>query len=441
MHVPAIRLRVLGLFAILLLAFVASPAAPAGARTLDSAPAPPPAAVGDPISPGIWRLIGNEPTGPLDDLEPLKQLIGNATVVGLGETIHTSGGYYRMKHRLFRFLVERAGFRVFAFETPWTNAEQVADYVRTCNGDPVEAITGLFGVWQSTETADLVRWMCEWNRTHPKAKDKLVFTGFDIQQPEIDGPRLIGFLQRIGVAADSPWIAAVEACEAVTVDHYPTPVPETPHQQCLAGLGEIEAHLQRNARAIQRRTSKVDYQIALLRLVGLRAWENEAYNFTRSGADSYTARDEGMAYAFRTLRALRFPKAKVAIWAHNSHISRAPHPLNRGLPMGSFLAAALGESYFNVGLDAREVGTDWPGVACGWENIPGQGSVEAVLHGTGEDALLLDLDFPGAAEPLLTPGVVYELGARRMVPREHFDALVYVETSPAMTPTRWEPCQ
>ena len=80
---------------------------------------------GYPVQPGVWRLPhGNDPTLPLDDLEPLRQVIGNASVVGLGETIHTSGGYYRMKHRAFRFLVERMGFRVFAFESPWENAEK-----------------------------------------------------------------------------------------------------------------------------------------------------------------------------------------------------------------------------------------------------------------------------------------------------------------------------
>jgi erythromycin esterase-like protein len=61
-----------------------------------------------------------------DGLEPLKGIIGKASVVGLGESIHTSGGFYRMKHRVFRFLVEKMGFRAFAIESPWIAADQVA---------------------------------------------------------------------------------------------------------------------------------------------------------------------------------------------------------------------------------------------------------------------------------------------------------------------------
>ena len=68
-------------------------------------PKPPPPQ-GFPILPGIYRLHGSTPGLPQDDLEPLRQIIGNARIVSLGESVHTSGGYYEMKHRAFRFLVE-----------------------------------------------------------------------------------------------------------------------------------------------------------------------------------------------------------------------------------------------------------------------------------------------------------------------------------------------
>src|SRR5687767_6178192 len=69
---------------------------------------------GFPILPGVYRLHGSDPSLLKDDLEPLRQIIGKATIVSLGESFHTSGGYYDMKHRLFRFLVEEMGFRAFA---------------------------------------------------------------------------------------------------------------------------------------------------------------------------------------------------------------------------------------------------------------------------------------------------------------------------------------
>jgi hypothetical protein len=80
---------------------------------------------------GAWPLSGDDPNlGSKADLEPLRALIGDATVAGFGESYHTSGGFYRMKHRIFRFLVQEMGFRAFAMETNWQGAERAAAYVQ-----------------------------------------------------------------------------------------------------------------------------------------------------------------------------------------------------------------------------------------------------------------------------------------------------------------------
>lgn len=417
-------------------------AVPAGAQEPDLEPgteaARRPRPVGNPVMPGVWRLEGNDPSLPHADLEPLRQMIGKAKVVGLGETVHTSGGYYRMKHRVFRFLVEQMGFRVFAFESPWENAEAVARYVASCEGSARDAIVvGPFGVWASQETRDLVQWMCDWNRTHRKPKDKLHFFGFDIQQPEDDGPALIAFLQRIGVPGDDPRIAGIRKCEGVEVDHFPARIPEADHQQCIEALDGVGELFAREGQTIIQQTSKVDFEWAKIRQVGLRAWEFEIWY---EDGRSYSARDEGMAYAFQAIRGLRFPKARVAVWAHNSHISKAPRPGDNGIPMGMHLASALGKSYINLGLAAHDVSIDWPGIGCGPVDLLGN-SIEQLLQDLGHGDLLVDLDVPGVQPPLLSPGTFVRLGNRLMVPRDHFDGLLYLEVSPRMVPLRWAPCQ
>jgi erythromycin esterase-like protein len=429
----AIRCRLRPL-AVLAVCLVLSALLPPPASAVEEA-ARAPRTVGYPVLPGIWRLHGNDPGLPQDDLEPLRGIIGKAQVVGLGESVHTSGGYYRMKHRVFRFLVEKMGFRVFAFETPWTDADQVARYVQTCDGDPVEAIRGLFGVWQSTEVADLVQWMCEWNRAHPKPKDKVQFVGFDIQQPGDDGPALMAFLRRTGVPDDHEWMDAIETCDGV-VSSFET-IPQERHDQCLGGLAEIEAHLRADAQSLIRQTSKQDLELAKLFLVGLRAWEN--MNFEQDAGVSFAYRDEAMAYAFQALRAMRFPRAKVAIWAHNSHISRSNHTLNGARVMGMYLAESLKSNYVNIALTAYNVEINWLSLGCGPVEEPVDRSVEKPLHDLGHETLLVDLDFPGTAAPYLSPGR-YFLGFRWMDPRAHFDGILYLEDSPKMHPTGWRSC-
>ena len=91
---------------------------------------------------GVWPLSGDDPTlSDTADLEPLRQLIGDATVAGFGESYHTSGGFYRMKHRIFRFLVEQMGFRAFAMETNWQGAQLATAYVQGGGGTAEQAIS------------------------------------------------------------------------------------------------------------------------------------------------------------------------------------------------------------------------------------------------------------------------------------------------------------
>src|SRR6187399_1486940 len=98
--------------ALLLATFVLLATAPLAAAELEASPLA--ASAGFPLQAGVWRLDGTDPELPTADLEPLRALVGRATMVGLGESVHTSGGYYETKHRLFRYMVEKLGFRVLA---------------------------------------------------------------------------------------------------------------------------------------------------------------------------------------------------------------------------------------------------------------------------------------------------------------------------------------
>ncbi|MER7927468.1 hypothetical protein ABTY96_30760 [Streptomyces sp. NPDC096057] len=57
-----------------------------------------------------------DPEAPLDDLEPLRDILGGTRVVVLGGHSHFIGEFAAMRRRILRFLVERCGFTVLAFE-------------------------------------------------------------------------------------------------------------------------------------------------------------------------------------------------------------------------------------------------------------------------------------------------------------------------------------
>lgn len=400
---------------------------------------PAPLTAADPILPGIWRLDGITPGLPSTDLEPLRKKIGKATVVALGESMHTSGGYYVAKHRIFRDLVERAGFRAIGFESPWSAADALSNYVKTCKGSPEEALQGIDSVWQSAEMVELVQWMCDWNRKHKKPKDRLDLFGFDIQQPEVDGPALLAFLARIGVPGDDPLAAGVERCNGVSGPRAPRgQVQAGDHAACLEALDAIDGRFRSDAKDIVKRTSKKDFDWAKVRLVSLRSWQGFSFYNASDFKRADEERDAGMAFVLRAMQSLRLPKnTKLATWAHNFHISKAPMEDPNGLAttMGTYLAEALGSRYFAVGFISSAAAYDQPG-RCGTIRAAA-GSLEARLHDLGEDSLLVDT---AVGSPILDPGSSLVVSGFNLVPQDHYDALVYLDESARMVPLGRPPC-
>lgn len=409
---------------------------PAGA----SEPSAPPD--GDPAGPGLWRIHGTDPSLPQDDLAPLRGLIGDATVVGLGESIHTSGGFYRLKHRVIRDLIEHAGFRLVTFETGWYGGDRVEAYLQKCAGSPDGPMESIFGIWQSEEVRDLLTWMCRWNKSHRRPADRVHFMGFDIQnengQIRANVTALRAFLKRIGVPPTDPRAADLERCDGVGVSEPFGGIQTADYVPCAAALRAIDELFTRDGAKIQRRTSKKDFAWAKLHRLGMAAWEDASYNLHRGGNAYTDARDYGMAATFLGLRELRYPRAKAIVWAHNDHIAESDHdPRTPGVVMmGQHLAQALGSSYFTAALGAKVTEIDWD-LACGPAPHYGDDpSVEHFLHRLGLGDLLVDLHASTAI-----PDGVHLLGDTQGIPALQWDALLYLERSPKMSPLAWPSCQ
>ncbi len=121
--------------------------------------APQRAAVAAQLKKDAWAIDTAVPGGNQRDLEPLYAAIGPARVVGLGEATHGTSEFFSLKDRIFRFLVEKMGFTVFAMETPWQSGLVIDRYVTTSEGDPHAALAGTFAVWDNQEVLDLIEWI------------------------------------------------------------------------------------------------------------------------------------------------------------------------------------------------------------------------------------------------------------------------------------------
>ena len=105
-------------------------------------------------------LETEDPERPFSDLGPVQEAIGTARVVGLGEGTHGTREFFRMKDRIFRYLVEEQGFDAFAIEASWPEANRINEYVRTGVGDPRALLSGLyFWTWNVESVLALIEWM------------------------------------------------------------------------------------------------------------------------------------------------------------------------------------------------------------------------------------------------------------------------------------------
>lgn len=127
------------------------------------------------------RLTTAEPGGADTDLQPLASLVGNASIVGLGEETHGTHEFITMKTWLVEFLVTRMGFTTFVMENNWGTSRLVDAYI---NGgtEPIADVmrNALFTSWQTQEYRDLLIWMRAYN-LDPAHTTKLHFYGMDIQ--------------------------------------------------------------------------------------------------------------------------------------------------------------------------------------------------------------------------------------------------------------------
>lgn len=113
------------------------------------------------------------------DLRPLRQMIGSARVVALGENSHGSSTIFQMKLRLIRDLVQHQNFRLFVLECPAVEAEKVNDYVLHGKGSLKKVMPYLvYKSWQTKEMVAIIAWLRTYNQTHTK---KVIFKGIDMQ--------------------------------------------------------------------------------------------------------------------------------------------------------------------------------------------------------------------------------------------------------------------
>ncbi|MGY3334538.1 erythromycin esterase [Streptomyces filamentosus] len=304
-----------------------------------------------------------DPAAPLDDLEPLRGVLGDARVVAVGEHSHFIEEFGALRRRLLRFLVERCGFTVLAFEYGFCEALPLDAWVRGEGTD--DDLAALLATAVPIGLREPVRHLRRHNRT---AATPVRFAGTDV--PAAGGSLLPALtpvadhLRRTDPEALPAVRAALALAASFAGDSAATAAPAWARLPAADqdALTALLARLRIRFRALRplyvSRSDELSYDTALRCLEaachGDHTFRSMAGLFAGDGltADA-SARDHYMAESLLWHLDRLGPSARVVLMAHNAHIQKTPVSFDgrlTGLPMGQHLHHALGDAYFALGL-------------------------------------------------------------------------------------------
>jgi len=152
----------------------------------------------------IIPLKDADPTRDFTELTPLDSVFSQVQLVGIGEATHGTHEFFQMKARLFRYLVQKHGFRTLAFEANFGSCVMVNRYIHgqsTSFRNTTDAVKSMgFWTWNTTEVRDLIEWVKQYNADKP-ASEQLSFYGFDCQTLEDNYPLINEFVAKVDLNA------------------------------------------------------------------------------------------------------------------------------------------------------------------------------------------------------------------------------------------------
>ncbi len=275
----------------------------------------------------------------LDDLTTFDRDVATARVIGLGQASAGTAEFLRMKHRLFRDLVERHGVTVLAFDTGVVEAREIDRYVATGRGDPIRALRSLpTWEWQTAEVRDLVKWMRAFNAA-PGLHPTLHFAGVDPKLVDRALSNVESFAAKRGAHVQAA-VRKQYACMPRSMESW----------QRLSATWDGKPRCIRSVAEVSRLIATLHPDVDLAHDAhvveqGVRIWLDPHGN---GWGDVAVAQAENIAW----LAATRYPGAKVAVWSDNRAIGSqrdADRPADWPT-LGSRLNERFGKGYVRIGF-------------------------------------------------------------------------------------------
>ena len=289
-----------------------------------------------------------------EDLLPLKDILKDVRVVGLGESTHGTSEFFKIKHRLLEFLVKEMNYTGFALEAPYFACQPINEYILSGKGDLYTALTGQgYVVWDTEEMVEMIKWMRDYNQ-NVSADKQVKFYGVDLGYQEIGRKEVLNYLQKVApeMKDRTDSIFKILAEEELKWPTLKDSIYEKRMLQVYPVLQNLLDDLTFNKNTLVKKSSSSEFEKVLQNLKVIRQ-----YILANTSAlyppfvDGTVIRSLSMAENLIYIMDQAGSESKIVVWEHNVHIAKY---LRETIYLGSQLRKKFGESYYAISLELND---------------------------------------------------------------------------------------
>ena len=282
---------------------------------------------------------------PITDLSGLRELVGDARMVAVGEATHGTHEFFEIKAQMFRYLAEEMGFTLFAMESDAAGCTRINRFLATGEGDLFALMNGLLGNSQTVEFLNLFGWMRTYNQSVGPDR-QLRVQGLDMQRSADSMDLVADFLREVYPTGADELLDGYEAYRPHEADWYayaarPVDEKEVFREGLQAVYDWIALHreeCEQVAGVIATHDALYNARIVLQN----ETLSSQVGHFATAGA----SRDRFMAENALWWLETCGPESRMVMSNHNMHVSRNFFGLQN---TGAYLSQALSDDLIVFG--------------------------------------------------------------------------------------------